>query len=252
MEMGQIRQRRWTWVIATAFVASVSLSSAAPLGAASPQAPAGNPAPGTCRLARPPVQPAMPLELNTIARDGLFKTIAMEKEVFECANATGAMTIIRDVETFIEIVEKNRGTLVEMTVAVATCDKDFESGNVSCGTQNLPLRPVQTPLKGCNPTDSQGLQPSDPVEMNTVTTIGTDRREYVKTIKVEKEILSCGNILGDHYLFTEIVESRANIPGTQTVTYRPLVRQFFGVFCRKNPVKGAIVACGSFRPLPRG
>jgi hypothetical protein len=249
--MEQITRRRLTWAVSMLFVASVTLSSAAPLGAASPKAPDGNPAPGTCQLARPPMQPANPLEMNTIARGDLFKTVAMEKEVFVCSNAAGAPTVIRDVETFIEIIERDRGVQVEQRVEIATCDKDFESGNVRCGNQQLRLQTIEAPLKGCDPLASEQLQPADPVEMNTVTTIGTDRKEYVKAIKVEKEILSCGNFLGDHYLFTEIIEMRTNIPGTHTLTYRPALRRFFGVFCRKDTIKGAIVGCGKFRPLPR-
>lgn len=251
--MEQLMRRRWSWLIGVLVIASMSLSSAAPLGAKSAAVPQG-PQPGVCRLADQPVQPQEPLELNTIARDGLFKTVAMEKEVFICNNQAGAPMIIRDVETFIEIVQRDKGVIVEQRVEIATCNKDFETGNVSCGTKSLPLTNVEQPLKGCNPQTLAQLQPRDPVEMNTVTTIGTDGKEYVKTIKVEKEILACdaanGASIGDNYLFTEIIEMRGNIAGTHNQTYRPVLRQFLGFLCRKDVAKGTIVACRPYRPLP--
>jgi hypothetical protein len=249
--MEHITRRRFGWLIAGLVVASISLSSAAPLGAKNAKpvaAPEGNV--NTCRLADPPMQPALPLELNTIARDGLFKTVAMEKEVFICGTAAAPDTIIRDVETFIEAVELNKGQQIEWRTEIATCNKNFQTGVVQCRTKQLPLPTIDVPLQGCQPLQLANRQPLDPVEMNTVTTIGTDHREYVKTVKVEKEILACESPnaqIGENYLFTEIIEMRAIIAGTNTQTYRPALRQFFGVFCRKNVPLGTIVSCGRYK-----
>jgi len=161
--MEQITRRRFGWLIAGLVVASISLSSAAPLGAKNAKpvaAPEGGP--NTCRLAQAPMQPQLPLELNTIARNGLFKTVAMEKEVFICGSAAAPDSIIRDVETFIETVELNKGQQVEWRVEIATCNKNFTTGTVQCRTKVLPLATIANPLQGCNPLQFAGSTPQLP------------------------------------------------------------------------------------------
>jgi hypothetical protein len=221
---------------------------AAALGAVLAQLATGqtgpSPIPEGCQPKSP--QPEAPLKLNTVVVANLAKTIAMEKEVFNCYDADGELAEIRDVETFIEVVERTGGRLgvetVTTVIEAATCSKDFKSGRVTCGTKDVPLGATTTPLAGCSPTRGTypfepTEQPSHPVEMNTVVMTG----EIVKTIKVEKEVLDCGGDIGDLYLFTKIVEDRR---GQRFVT---LGKLFAGIICLKN-TDGKHVSCKAFTP----
>lgn len=76
--------------------------------------------------------------------------------------------------------------------------------------------------------------------MNTVI---TSRQDTVKTMKVEKEILSCGQngpLNGHLYLFTEIVEARAGGPAD---TIRPSEKKFQGILCLVPGGEGRIDVC---------
>ena len=189
-------------------------------------------------------QPAQPLELNTVVAGSLVKTVAMEKEVFDCRSFQSEQTTeIIDAETFVEVIERATGAEVEMRVEVAECRKDFGaavggSGHVVCSSRDVPIVDVTDPLALCQP---KGLtQPTDPVEMNTVVMPTT---RLVKTIKVEKEQFRCPthvpgittspDEIGDLYVFTEIIERPTFVPGLGT-TLRPLVKRFEGIVCRKS------------------
>ncbi len=201
-----------------------------------PQAIAG------CHLAQP--QPGMPLQMNTVAAGGLFKTVAMEKEIFNCIDTTGALAQIRDVETFLEVVE-NGPNLVEIRPEIATCIKSFVNFQIHCRTAPLVLGKTATPLLGCNPSSESA--PFAPVIMNTVLS------GIVKTIKVEKEIFQCVNTagtapsIGDVYVFTEIDEARTTLP-SGVVTYRPTAHKFMGVVCYKQESTATVTACNQFNP----
>ncbi|PYQ04799.1 MAG: hypothetical protein DMF83_17280 [Acidobacteria bacterium] len=202
-----------------------------------------------CRLAQP--QPASPLEMNTVTVDSLFKTVVMEKEVFVCANEPGAPASIRDVETFIEIVElatRDGARVVEKRVESATCDKNPSAAGVTvkCNRAAVPLGPPGNPaIPGtCTPSLQQ---PSDPVEMNTA--VGPKDR-LVKTIKVEKEVFDCdqGTVVGDLYLFTEIIEAPSETArGLPTV--RPIAKRFEGIVCFKSVSEGRLIGCRQVGPL---
>jgi hypothetical protein len=214
--------------------------------------------------------PSHPLELNTQEVGDRFKSIAMEKEVFSCNDNAQAV----DVETFIEVVERvkdgddddhaaDQVVQESRRIETATCIKDFISGYVACSNQkSIPTTTTNAAdLFGgdCGPSESQ---PDDPVEMTSEETDGV-----VKTIKVEKEVLTnCyppeggggagaqGTLLAsgvaDLYLFTEIIEAQKG------GTIKPVQRRFDGVICYKNTTGGesdadppGIISCQTFRPL---
>lgn len=196
-----------------------------------------------CKLAQP--QPGVPLQMNLVGSGGLFKTVAMEKEIFDCTSpASGTITVISDVETFIEIVERNT-SLVEIRTEIATCNKNFVTGTILCRTVPLQLGKTAAPLQGCNPATETA--PFAPVVMNTVIS------GVVKTMKVEKEIFQCTPIagtapmIGDVYVFTEIDEARTTL-ATGVVTYRDVAHKFMGVVCYKQESTASVAACNQFTP----
>jgi hypothetical protein len=195
--------------------------------------------------------PAFPLEMNTIAVRGLFKTVVMEKDLYTCnpptsakgkknkprpAGGFGPFQEFRDVETFIEVVQRGQSFL-EISVYISTCAHSFSSG-VHCGWSSkirIPSSPLSHPLEGC---DSSSLWvPNDPVEMTTTQSAG-----YVKTIKIDKFIYTCGSRYRHFYLFTELVERIANVPGP-TDSYRPYPwgQRSFGVYCETGVTDAAAV-----------
>jgi hypothetical protein len=199
-----------------------------------------------CRLAE--VQPEEPLAMNTVVVGKLVKTIATEKEIFTCTDAAGDIVQIRDVETFVEIVEavarRPPGFVtIARSVDVTECNKDLEEGTVVCRSRTVRLGTTQRPLAGCRPVRGTYPfepieQPRRPLEMNSVV-VG----DLVKTIKVDKEIFECAETLvGDVYLFTEVVERR------EGRTIRPVATDFDGIICFKDPARATVVACRTFEP----
>lgn len=184
-----------------------------------------------CRLAAP--QPAEPLELNLVAikigTTDYAKSIAMEKEVFLCEGS------IKDVETFIEWVQVRSGSFMKPrtpTVEQAACEKAYPRGLVTCKSRRVTVGPPSIPLKGCKP-QPMDRQPAAPVRMSSVV-LG----RLVKTVKVEKEIWSCRQGIGDVYLFTEIVEAA---PGKVSQ------RLFEGIVCFKSESEAELVRCDRIR-----
>lgn len=219
--------------------ASVSLAAGNDSGKAGK---AGSVQAVTCQPTDP--QPAAPLEMNTVQVDDLAKTIAMEKELFSCQDPAAGATFSRDVETFVEVIEQATATNVTRVarrVLIVTCDKNFApTGVVDCRTANIPLGPkVPSALQGCQtpPPGSVVRTPADPVEMNSVALL-----DFIKTIKVEKEVLNCPGFIGDVYLFTEVLEKRT----TGASGYVPFSTRFDGILCRKDPQQGVITSCTRF------
>ena len=197
--------------------------------------------PVRCGLAGHPLQPEHPLELNHEASRTIVKTIAMEKEVFACRDESGRVVYVRDVETFIEVVEAvvpgPAVRRVDLGLQVAQCTKDFHEGTVRCrgGAQDRKIALAtakEFDLRRCQPHEDPTLHPRDPVEMETAF-LGS---QWAKTTKVEKEVLRCGESVVDLYLFTEIVERRQSL-NNQIQTMRPFgAPRFFGIVCIKtNP-----------------
>jgi hypothetical protein len=212
-----------------------------------------------CNLQNP--QPEQPLEMNTVVsdprtsqfRDPLFKHVIMEKEIYDCVENPGTpeeRTFTRDVETFIEIIQRAQGgrtAPVEKRVEEIVCDKGTNNTTgqfgVECSARDVPLQEGPPSLR-CFPINpEQRAQPKDPVVMNTAI---TSRHDTVKTMKVDKEIFQCitnGGFFGDLYLFTEIVESRAPAD-----TIRPTEKKFQAIMCLIEPGGGRIAACHHFIP----
>jgi len=202
--------------------------------AAAPEGPAAS----ACTL----TGPREGLELNTVVVGQLFKTVAMEKELFKCGPAgTTQVTQQRDVETFIELVENTQGQLVQPVLVMRTiCVMDPPTGKVTCTNTNVPSGGSNpTPLKGCQP--GSFATPDDPVEMDTAVTSG-----IAKTIKVDKSWYTCdtpqGPRIQDVYVFNEVLEQRnASAPGL-----KPFARKTIGIVCTKDQQRATITACTSF------
>jgi hypothetical protein len=237
------KSRRLPWVALLSLAIAVgAILASMPLAAGSGSKPAARaPRALSCTPTNP--QPAQPLEMNTVVVAGVAKTVAMEKELFDCQDPATGEAFSRDVETFVELVEQDVGTDLRTRarrVMVATCDKNFTpTGSVSCRASNISLgAPVPNPLLGCRPLPPTGAvkTPADPVEMNSVA-LG----EFIKTIKLEKEVLGCDNAIGDVYLFTEVIEKRTTAP-----SYTSFANRFEGIMCLKNPALGVIQSCTRF------
>jgi hypothetical protein len=231
-------------VVMTVALCALLLSSAA--GAASPS-PSPSPIPEGCQLASP--QPEAPLMLNVVAVENLAKTIVMEKEVFNCYDAQSTLAQVKDVQTFIELIERGeRGKSPGMkalgkTVEADTCINDLKSGGVSCKSVSVPLGVTTTPLAKCSVTKGTYpfpvvQQPTHPLEMSTARL----SNRLVKTVMVEKQVFDCAGQIGDLYLFTEVIEL-ARGTDLQRVGTR-----FEGVFCLKNETTAQLVSCKLFTP----
>jgi hypothetical protein len=200
------------------------------------------------------------LKLNLVALRGSAKTIAMEKEVFDCFNAQSTLEQIKDVETFIELVagaghdrkkdssgrHESNGqpspSAAALSVSTVTCSKSLIDGRVACSTGAVPIGVTQAPLAGCSMTRgtypfAAVEQPTHPVEMSSVV-VG----EAVKTVKVEKEVFDCAGRVADLYLFTNRVETASH------GSFGPAKTTFTGVVCFKNEGKAQITDCKVFNP----
>lgn len=244
---GKTRRIRWGWLGGSLGVVGATCALLVPLATGASPSPSPSPNPEGCRLRSP--QPEAPLKLNLVAVGELAKTVAMEKEVFECFDARSTLVQVRDVETFIEIVERGKtGKTPSMSttaesVDVVTCTKDLSTGKVACRTRELPLGVTTTPLARCTMSRSTYPfppveQPSHPVEMSSVV---VDER-LVKTVKVEKEVFDCSGRVADLYVFTERIEVAAE------TRFRTVANQFGGVICFKDEPNATIAECKLFNP----
>jgi hypothetical protein len=244
---GKRRWIRWSWLGGSLGAVGAACALLVPLATGAGPSPSPSPNPEGCRLKSP--QPEAPLKLNVVAVDDLAKTIAMEKEVFECFDARSTLVQIKDVETFIEIVERaenGRSTTVKKTaqsVDIVTCTKDLGAGTVDCRTAALPLGFTKTPLARCGTARGtypfpEVEQPSHPVEMSSVV---LDKR-LVKTVKVEKEVFDCAGRIADLYIFTDRIEEAGKS------SFSTVANRFGGVVCFKDESRGAIAECKVFNP----
>jgi hypothetical protein len=204
-----------------------------------------SPIPQGCQLKSP--QPEAPLKLNVVAVRRFVKSIAMEKEVFNCYGAESRLEQVRDVETFIEVIERTRSggrtEVLAKRIDVVSCVKDLTNGRVSCRSEAMQLGSTSTPLARCTTTHGtypfpELQQPAHPVEMETVVL----RNGLVKTVKVEKEVFFCNGRIADLYLFTHVHESAT------TRSVRTTGERFDGVICFKDEARGRISECRLFTP----
>jgi hypothetical protein len=255
--MHQHAQRApWHWFGGALAVAAAVGIVLAPM-AAGERGASPSPIPQACQLQTP--QPEAPFKLNVVTARHLAKTVAMEKEVFNCFDAQSRLAQIKDVETFIEFVSraggsKERGRAgksfgmpnVSKRIEADTCIKDLTTGRVSCKSDNVPLGTTDTPLSKCSTTSgtypfADIQQPTHPVEMQTVV-LG----KLVLTVKAEKEVFQCSGRIADLYLFTRIVESAGS------KSFGPSATQFDGVICFKDEATAKISTCQLFTPQKAG
>jgi hypothetical protein len=254
--MHQHAQRaRWHWFGGALAVAAAVGIVLAPI-ATGEHGASPSPIPQACQLQTP--QPEAPLKLNVVTAKHMAKTVAMEKEVFNCFDAQSRLAQIKDVETFIEFASRAGGSKgstergragkspampnVSKRIDAITCVKDLTTGRVSCKSDTVPLGTTDTPLAKCSTTSgtypfAEIQQPTHPVEMQTVV-LG----KLVMTVKVEKEVFQCSGRIADLYLFTRIVESAGSH------SFDPVATQFDGVICFKDEATAKIAACQLFTP----
>jgi hypothetical protein len=157
------------------------------------------------------------LRLNVVAAGDTATTTGMEKDILECA---GKATQTRDLETFIEVVQRLTPTgLTDLAVRVHTalCIKDFTVGVVQCSRKNVPVGGQLTnPLNGCK---NAGVQPADPVQM-----VGKGVGTGYKTTKLEKQVVECPDgTLNDLYVFTDVLTTNPPTASPSTTTFRAIV-----------------------------
>jgi hypothetical protein len=190
-------------------------------------------------------------------RDAMFKHVVMQKELYDCVENPGdpdqERRFVRDVETFIEIIQRVQGgrtVLVEKRMEELVCDKGEAAVGttalgISCSARDVPLQEGPLPPFGFGGFLPPQSQLADPVVMNTV---ATSRQDVVKTMKVDKEHVIYNGEPSHLYLFTEIVEQRGGAPGADTI--RPTEKKFQAIICLIRP-DGLIRLCHHFIPEPR-
>jgi len=258
--------RRLALLAAMAVLAIVGSASAVTIGA--PRAPAAPAAPAAAVAQTGPcvLQPTAGkdlFEMSTIVENGLFKTVAMEKEIYKCTNAA-MVNEIKDLETFIEIIQTGTlnatgalaSNIVDVRVRQVTCAKNFTTGQISCGRGSITLATgtaATPPLQGCDWQSGDAYAPTVPTILNMVVNGGV-----VKEIKVDKEVFMCHPVTGavavlrDVYVFTEILEYRQNATTTTPplpLTYKLSTYKFIGVTCDKQLEEAKITGCARFTPL---
>jgi hypothetical protein len=236
-------RRRW---MVLGFVAAVSAFTAG--AAKSAGSPSPSPIPQGCQAVA--AQPSAPTTLNSVSPGGIGKTIVNDLETFDCYNAQSTLAALKQVHTFIELVDRGRGGRHPASLAVArtveehVCTDNLVGGGVSCKTVNVPLGTTTTPIKGCAVVSgtypfASIAQPAEPLELGTVRLAGG----IVETVAVTKQVFDCQGDIGDLYLFAETSE-RVKGQGTPS----SLGTKYEGVICKKDAATAAILACQLFTP----
>ncbi len=218
-------------------------------------------APRACRPAGPPLTPTEPVQMNTVlwgtqsvpAGDfALFRTVKLDKEVFECPGnpILGTPATIVDVQLFTEISNVVQVTPLSVSVFVPdfevnTCVKEPASASLlSCDVSTPPLILSGPPtFSGCTPL----APPSQPNPMTTAAAFsGNPDHAITKTIAAQKELFSCGsatfngrvfaNVIVDLETFTEIVS--LNVHGVAKN-----VKESFETVCVKRPSDATVLGC---------
>ena len=198
----------------------------------------------TCQPTDP--QPAAPLEMNTVQVDDLAKTVAMEKELFSCQDPAVGSNFSRDVETFVEMIEKASATnvtTISRRVRIATCDKNFApTGAVTCRShEHRARRPHPQSVAGLSAARA-GRGGADAARS------GGDEQRGAARLHQDDQGRKGGaqlpGAIGDVYLFTEMLEKKT----AAAQGYAPFATRFDGIICRKDPQQGAITGCSRFRP----
>jgi hypothetical protein len=179
------------------------------------------------------------------------KTIVTDLETFNCYDAKSTLAQLKQVQTFIELVDVGQGGQAAPPVAVArsveghVCIDDLVAGGVSCKTVTVPLGTTKTPLAGCSVVSGTYpfpaiVQPAEPLALGTLTL----DNGVVEAVSVTKQIFDCQGAIGDLYLFvetSEFVPSNGKPPSGLGTRYE-------GVICTKDAATAALLACRLFTP----
>ncbi|MFY3740008.1 MAG: hypothetical protein HMLIMOIP_000433 [Candidatus Nitrosomirales archaeon] len=148
--------------------------------------------------------PEDPISMNTVRNKDVVKTIHAEKEIFDCLLTQGALRVIVDLTTYLEVYENITSQEVIATNAFATtCMKDQNTATViDCESADVESSPVF--VNNC--VEVTSFEFTHPQEMNTV-----NKGKIAKTIEAQKEVFFCHLNDGtlkkvDIVLFTEVYE----------------------------------------------
>jgi hypothetical protein len=174
------------------------------------------------------------IDLNVVAVDKFFKTIEVEKFVFDCdftfTGQINAPQRTREVQIFTEIVEGfSHGGVVAISkrFEVITCDKVLANTSVSCSTSTPPNLRGPVSVFGCFRWPSR-------IKMQTAV-LGN----LAKTVKAQKELFCSGPLVAVT-TFTEIVE-RATQQGLAVVQKGVELS-----VCDIDVSEGTVRGCGMF------
>jgi hypothetical protein len=133
-----------------------------------------------CSLSQ--LQPADPVDMNSVIFKTLVKTVHLEKEVY--SNCRGIVPSVLDVNTYTEIREdlSSFPTIVpKVSFELITCSKNIVTGSVDKCQQLVPSIIIPS-VSSCSQRNV-----AFPIEMNTI----TSPDGIVKTIESQKEVFSC-------------------------------------------------------------
>jgi len=182
------------------------------------------------------LQPADPIEMNSVVVRGFVKTIHTEKEVFICKSPPGVI----DLNIYTEIIENvQTRTSPKISFIVVSCSKTFDGTVLQCVLQEPPKK---LPFLNCS---LQVPSVSFPIEMNTVVVNDIIPPTIVaKTIDAEKEVFKCDlgrdgrpTKIKDVIIFTELYENFGKL--------NPVTKNFVYANCIKNIFNATVIACNS-------
>jgi hypothetical protein len=188
-------------VLTTLLVLTGALIFVQPIQKASAQQPG-------CSLSQ--VQPADPVDMNTIIFKTIAKTIHVEKEVY--SNCRGIIPTVLDVSTYTELREDLSSfpnVVPKVSFEVIACSKNIAFGSPGGCQQITPSTANAMP----NASACKQVNIAFPIEMNTI----SSPNGIVKTVESEKEAFNCrvtgnvpqgfgSNAIKEVTIFTEIFE----------------------------------------------
>jgi hypothetical protein len=195
------------------------------------------------------------MKLNAVPVATVGKAIIGDTELFDCYDAHSTLASLKQVQTFIELVDIQSGgshpalSAVARTVETHTCTDDLVAGGIVCHTANVPLGATKTPLAGCSVRSgtypfAPVTQPSDPVAMATVPLAAG----VVETVSVTNQVFDCRGSIGDLYL---IAETGENV-GSGHSPPSALGTRFESVICLKDAGTATVQSCALSTPAPTG
>jgi hypothetical protein len=195
------------------------------------------------------------MKLNAVPVATIRKAVISNTELFDCFDAHSTLASLKQVQTFIELVDVQSAgshsalSAVARTVETHTCSEDLVGGGIVCQTTSVPLGVTKTPLAGCSVRSgtypfAPVAQPSDPVAMATVPlTAGV-----VETVSVTIQVFDCRGSIGDLYL---IAETGENV-GAGHSPPLALGTRYEQIICMKDAGTATVQSCALLTPAPAG